>query len=69
MFNRAMDKAMADGMLQESFRLSDLRPKYASDLEEQGDDATRPLGHSSRSVTSCHYLRRGNKSNTLKIIR
>ena len=41
----------------ERFAISDLRAKHATDLENAGGDATRNLGHSSRALTSRHYLR------------
>lgn len=40
------------------FAPSDLRALHASELDERGGDATRNLQHSSRQVTTRHYLRR-----------
>ena len=38
--------------------MRDLRAKHATDFEARGGDATAQLGHSNRSVTSRHYLRK-----------
>lgn len=43
------------------FQLKDLRAAHAGEIEDAGGDATRQLGHSSRSVTQKHYLRKGRK--------
>jgi len=43
----------------ELFQLKDLRAAYAGEIEDQGGDATKSLGHSSRTVTQNHYLRNG----------
>jgi integrase len=43
---------------QERFLLRDLRAKHASDFEAQGGNATTQLGHSTRAVTTRHYLRK-----------
>jgi len=48
------------------FQLKDLRAAHAGELEDQGGDATRQLGHSSRSVTQKHYLRTGRKVRPIK---
>ncbi|WP_167367265.1 hypothetical protein [Solemya elarraichensis gill symbiont] len=50
-WRRAMDN------LDERFQFKDLRAKHAADFEEQGGK----LGHSSRGVTTRHYLRRERK--------
>ncbi len=38
------------------FAPNDLRSKHATDFEDQGGDATKNLQHSSRQVTTRHYL-------------
>jgi len=52
-FQRAL---AADG--HERFLMRDIRAKHASDMESLGGDATAQLGHSTRAVTSRHYLRK-----------
>ena len=48
------------------WQFRDLRAKHASDFEEAGGDATRQLGHSSRAVTTRHYLRKARTVTPLK---
>ncbi len=43
------------------FQIKDLRAEHAGVVEDEGGDATKQLGHSSRALTSKHYLRKGRK--------
>jgi integrase len=43
------------------WQIKDLRAAHASAVEDSGGDASRQLGHSTRSVTARHYLRTGRK--------
>jgi len=58
-WQRLRRKLRAEGY--ELFQLKDLRAAHAGEIDDKGGDATRQLGHSSRSVTSKHYLRRGRR--------
>ncbi len=48
------------------FQFKDIRAKHATDLENQGGDATINLLHSGRSVTKRHYLRKPQKVVSLR---
>ena len=56
-WQRAMHRAVADGVLAASFTDHDIRAKAAADARAQGLDPSALLGHSDPRVTSRHYLR------------
>lgn len=58
-WQKAMCKYAKAGFVR--FAPNDCRASHASDLEEQGGDATKNLQHSARRITQKHYLRRGEK--------
>lgn len=63
-WRRVQNRLEAEGAAR--FQFKDLRALHAADFEEAGGDATAQLGHSSRSVTRRHYLRRARKITPLR---
>jgi integrase len=51
------------------FAPNDCRAGHATELDEQGGNATRNLQHSTSRVTDAHYLRRGKKLETLRRVK
>jgi len=54
MWQKTMNKALKDNVIQERFTFRDLRPKAASDH----DDGTKLLAHSDSKTTKKYYLRK-----------
>ena len=50
-WQRAMRRALAKGLLKERFTEHDIRAKTLTDADEQGQDAQKLAGHKSRAMT------------------
>ena len=51
------------------FAPNDCRAGHATELDEQGGNATRNLQQSNSRVTDAHYLRRGKKLELLRRVK
>lgn len=58
-WQRVRGRMKAEGYV--PFQFKDIRAKHASDFDEAGGDSTENLGHSDKSVTRKHYLRKPKK--------